>query len=382
MTVQPFTSREQWGRYERQMQSIGVKRVYVKMAGGWIAGVILARLVYWESPPRDESKPRRGGIFRDGKWWVVRQRSVWQEELYMTEGEFDTGLKTLREKGLVEVQTHFFNRKRALWLRTVEPTFLQAVNAALEAAPLKPPRPRRPRQSKSLNNDFKNSSYSPGITLQQEGADAPPCEEQEQIQPTEDPSPASSGIAPTEEVTWDDIQAAPVEARMGGDFLPGSKLDLLEALKVVCFDMVNDPEAWIVSKTKLMRVVKEIQEINTQLSEPITGEEIREKFGWPEGMWYRTWKAKDEQGGFTRRPTIFNVRDEIRNLKAYLVDQEGTPRAAYQGQRGQPLPGGNWQPALLPDEPPPPPRLLSETEKEARVLRALAIKDQARRGAA
>ena len=127
--------------------------------------------------------------------------------------------------------------------------------------------------------------------------------------------------------TWDDLPSASSAPSL--PLPPGSVGDLDAALETVCYGTQGDRETWALYGGQIRKARKDIREANKTLRIPITGQEIRERFGWPDGDWYVTYMARDEAGDFTRKPTPASVVKHVRALDNARVAQERTPPGAY-----------------------------------------------------
>jgi hypothetical protein len=132
-----FENIADWRNLGSQSEILTVNTMYLRVAGGCVEGFILSELDYWYMPSRKDGKQRRGGIERDGFWWVVRTRQEWMDKLCLTKSEFDTGVKNLRAQGLVVTTSHFFGAKgetrKQLWMRPNDPVLLARLNEVLES---------------------------------------------------------------------------------------------------------------------------------------------------------------------------------------------------------------------------------------------------------
>jgi hypothetical protein len=380
-----FETIEAVNSHERQMTSIGVKRVYIKMAGGWVAGAILARIRYFESPTKDGSKTRRAGIKRGDHLWIVRTREDWQTDLYMTAAEFDAGLRALKDKGLVAVETHFHGKAKAnresdqdkptkkLFIRTDPDAFLSQYNAALNAPDTKPTdadmrrsksananlqvnpqsqtyskvNPQSPTYtpSKSAIADDKSSSYSSVLTdsvgsASDANAPTPPPPAQPskpsrskgtrkrtpvlpegEAGPPPSP-PATPEQAAANDAAFDALEAAPPEARQPSRARGASKDAIERAIGDVCFR--GDKDLRRANMGVIRAVGKDIRAMNADLETPITAELIYLVFE-DSGYWQRHYMSLDETTNTRRLPTPGIVGKHTLNILAWGKGQTQAP---------------------------------------------------------
>jgi len=97
--------------------SIDVKRIYLKMAGDIVAGVLLSQIVFWCLPTKEWRSKLR--VYRDGCLWVAKSRTGWEEEdgIPITPRQVDRALKILRDAGLVETVIHRFRGAPTIHIR-------------------------------------------------------------------------------------------------------------------------------------------------------------------------------------------------------------------------------------------------------------------------
>lgn len=103
-----------WEKTSRD--TVDFKRIYVDMAGDLVAGLMLSQLVYWYLLP-DQKGRSRLRVYRDGHWWVAKNRSDWWDEIRVTPKQADRAIKVLVDAGLVVKKNSMFNGKRTPHLR-------------------------------------------------------------------------------------------------------------------------------------------------------------------------------------------------------------------------------------------------------------------------
>jgi hypothetical protein len=115
---QDNTSRvQQFLKWESQSRDcIAVKKVYVKVAGDIVSGVLLSQIVYWNLPSKSGDSKLR--VEKEGKKWIAKTRQEWQEECGITVYQFDRAVDDLQKKGLVEARKFRFNNAPTthIWL--------------------------------------------------------------------------------------------------------------------------------------------------------------------------------------------------------------------------------------------------------------------------
>lgn len=79
-----------------------------RFAGSLEGAQILQRLFFWQP---------RSTITRGGKSWVVFSQERWLEETGCTRGEFNRGLRKLKDRGVIELERHLFANKTRSFIR-------------------------------------------------------------------------------------------------------------------------------------------------------------------------------------------------------------------------------------------------------------------------
>lgn len=100
---------------------------YIDIAGGLIEGTLLSRILYWFTEDKNGKKKVR--IFKDGHYWIAKQRKDWQDEIRITERQYDKAIKELKNRGFVELAKYKFNSMPTVHIRPV----WKNINKAIEA---------------------------------------------------------------------------------------------------------------------------------------------------------------------------------------------------------------------------------------------------------
>lgn len=105
---------------EVSVDSIDVKRIYLKMAGDIVAGVILSQIVFWYLPDKEWRSKLR--VYRDGYLWIAKSRSAWEEEegIPISPRQVDRALTILKKAGLVKTVIHRFSGVPTIHIRLTE----------------------------------------------------------------------------------------------------------------------------------------------------------------------------------------------------------------------------------------------------------------------
>ena len=100
---------------------------YIDIAGGLIEGTLLSRILYWFSEDKNGKKKVR--IFKDGHYWIAKQRKDWKDEIRITERQYDKAIKELKNRGFVELAKYKFNAMPTVHIRPVWKNINKAVEA-------------------------------------------------------------------------------------------------------------------------------------------------------------------------------------------------------------------------------------------------------------
>ena len=89
--------------------------LYVDVAGGHLGGLLLSQIIYWHKPGKSGRPKLR--VKRKGELWLAKARTDWWDEIRITEWEYDTAIKVLKQKGIVEVRNFHFGGKKTPHIR-------------------------------------------------------------------------------------------------------------------------------------------------------------------------------------------------------------------------------------------------------------------------
>jgi hypothetical protein len=93
-----------------------IKEEHRAVGGDIVVGALLSQLQYWHG--KDKDGKRRGGLFREGFYWIGRTAKEWMKDCLLTPHQYRRALNTLKQKGLIEVRFWKFNFGRPCnWIR-------------------------------------------------------------------------------------------------------------------------------------------------------------------------------------------------------------------------------------------------------------------------
>lgn len=110
-----FNNFKQWEKASRE--TIDFKTIYVDIANGdIISGLLLSQIIFWFLPDKNGRSKLRA--YKDGKYWLAKQRTDWYGEIRVSPKQYDRAIKILEDLGLVVVDNSLFNGKKTpfIWL--------------------------------------------------------------------------------------------------------------------------------------------------------------------------------------------------------------------------------------------------------------------------
>lgn len=88
---------------------------YIDITGDLIEGTLLSRILYWFAPSKDNKSKVK--IYKDGEYWIAKQRKDWWEEIRITERQYDKAIKSLVKKKFVITAKYKFNSMPTIHIR-------------------------------------------------------------------------------------------------------------------------------------------------------------------------------------------------------------------------------------------------------------------------
>jgi len=110
-----FNNFKQWEKASRE--TIDFKTIYVDIANGdIISGLLLSQIIFWFLPDKNGRSKLRA--YKDGKYWLAKQRTDWYGEIRVSPKQYDRAIKILEDLGLVVVDNSLFDGKKTpfIWL--------------------------------------------------------------------------------------------------------------------------------------------------------------------------------------------------------------------------------------------------------------------------
>ncbi|MFA5034016.1 MAG: hypothetical protein WC614_13495 [bacterium] len=89
-------------------EGVWVQKIFVKITNDdLVAGILLSQIVSWYSPSKSGGTKLR--VQRDGKFWLVKKRTDWFNECYISDKQYDRAIKILKKLDLLECRLIKFN---------------------------------------------------------------------------------------------------------------------------------------------------------------------------------------------------------------------------------------------------------------------------------
>ncbi len=111
--------------------SLDFKRTYVDVAGGnLVAGLVLCQIVFWYLPTEEGHTKLR--IHKRGDFWIAARREEWSYRLGMSLKQYDSALKVLISRGLIEKKVFKFKGEPTVHIRLIQQQFIIGWCVALD----------------------------------------------------------------------------------------------------------------------------------------------------------------------------------------------------------------------------------------------------------
>lgn len=107
-------------------RGIYLSNFLVDISGGIVEGMVLSQILYWFQPTADGKSKIK--VIKNGKAWLVKKRSDWYSEIRITEKQFVRAIKSLIDKGFVEMEIHRFNNIPMSHIRPIDEAIVKAIN--------------------------------------------------------------------------------------------------------------------------------------------------------------------------------------------------------------------------------------------------------------
>lgn len=124
-TIQEFYAWENASR-----DTIDFKKIYVDIADDLVAGLLLSQIIYWHLPDKNGHPKLR--VFKQGKYWLAKNRTDWWDEIRITPRQFDRAIQILKKRKIVETKIFKFNGDPTIHIHLNQDAFLNLLNSRLK----------------------------------------------------------------------------------------------------------------------------------------------------------------------------------------------------------------------------------------------------------
>ena len=91
------------------------QHMFIDITGDLVSGTLLSQILYWFA--KDKNGNSRVRIFKDGYYWIAKNRSDWYNEIRITKRQYDTAINLLSEKGFVKLAKYKYNSMPTIHIR-------------------------------------------------------------------------------------------------------------------------------------------------------------------------------------------------------------------------------------------------------------------------
>ncbi|MBH8608771.1 hypothetical protein [Thermoactinomyces sp. CICC 10521] len=153
-----------------------ILHAHVDIAGDLVAGALLSQILFWFAPDKNGNSKLR--IFKDGHYWLVKERTDWWNEIRITERQYDRAIKDLEKRKLIikkrykfkgNPTTHLrpnfevYHAELEKWKNNVKKMIVEGGNSNLHFV-------RKPVKSRgSTESDTKNATEEQAVSLENQG---------------------------------------------------------------------------------------------------------------------------------------------------------------------------------------------------------------------
>lgn len=89
--------------------------MYIDITGDLVCGTLLSQIMYWFSNGKNGKTKLR--VFKDGHFWLAKQRGDWYDEVRITKRQYDHAIKELKKRNLVILAKYKFDSLPTIHIR-------------------------------------------------------------------------------------------------------------------------------------------------------------------------------------------------------------------------------------------------------------------------
>lgn len=132
---------------QRKPRFLGFHEPYLRMLdGNYLAAFFLDELVYWHLPPAEKNKDSRLGFYRDGFYWLVKNREYWCNKYCTNDRQYNRTMNILLERDLISTRMTRRKGKTVPMIRLNWSSFLKQYEETMEGQNFLPEKsPNQPK---------------------------------------------------------------------------------------------------------------------------------------------------------------------------------------------------------------------------------------------
>ena len=134
-----FVNFLQWEAATRD--TIDFKKIYVDIAGDFIAGALLSEIIYWYLPDKN-GKANKLRVFKEQEFWIAVCRHEWWDRVRLSPREADRAINLLVKNELLTKKVFKFKGNPTTHIRLNEEMFLKKYQSLIENPTTNPYTPK------------------------------------------------------------------------------------------------------------------------------------------------------------------------------------------------------------------------------------------------
>ena len=91
------------------------QHMFIDITGDLVSGTLLSQILYWFT--KDKNGNSKVRIFKDGHYWIAKNRDAWYDEIRITKRQYDTAINLLSEKNFVILAKYKYNSMPTIHIR-------------------------------------------------------------------------------------------------------------------------------------------------------------------------------------------------------------------------------------------------------------------------
>lgn len=91
------------------------QHMFIDITGDLISGTLLSQILYWFT--KDKNGNSKVRIFKDGYYWIAKNRGDWYDEIRITKRQYDVAINLLLKKDFVKLAKYKYNSMPTIHIR-------------------------------------------------------------------------------------------------------------------------------------------------------------------------------------------------------------------------------------------------------------------------